>query len=171
MLRHPAALLKINNSSYWAPSSPHNLSLMWPTRSFLSLEASGFSWPLFYQRSQALQPHASRWRSNNVLLLLSMNVLFQSFLQRVQNPKEYPWWLRFHRCAAVLVWRCFGEETLSTSPICLLTETCPGYRSAGSQALTWGRNFTVFEKVGIENTLSVSRISWMLGNLSAYNLK
>lgn len=56
---HPAALLKINNSSLLsAPISSRPLPDV--THEVLSFpqKPPGFSWPLVYQRSQALQPHS-----------------------------------------------------------------------------------------------------------------
>ena len=53
---------------------------------------------------------------------------------------------------------CFGEETLRTSPVCLLTETCPGCRSVGSLALE-EEILPFLKRLELKNTLSVSRIS------------
>ena len=85
-----------------------------PRGPLVSAEASGFSWPVFCQRGWPSNPTPNplpQWCSNNALLLLSMNFSSRVFCKRVQNPKEYLWCLRFHRCPALLVWRCFGEET------------------------------------------------------------
>lgn len=158
---HPAALLKINNSSLLsAPISSWPLPVV--THKVLSFpqKPPGFSWPLFYQRSQALQPHSL----GDTVTMRCYSFQWTSlpeFSAKGSKSKGVSVMTEIPQMPCRVGLECFGEETLSTSPVCLLTETCPGCRSVGSLALE-EEILPFLKRLELKNTLSVSRISWCL---------
>lgn len=106
---HPAAICKINNSSLLSASVSS-----WPFTD-VTLKVLFFLSSLFMSHnSPGLCSVRGASHSNNSLHYHRVTpldeLLFQSFLKRVHNPKEYPWFHKFHRFPAVLGRRGLGRR-------------------------------------------------------------
>lgn len=144
--------------------SPHSLSLVWPTRSFHSSAASLCSRILLdYILSEEPATPTVYFMMQYQCVTPLHELLFRSFLKGVHTAKEYLWLHNFRKFPALLIRRCFREETFSVSQVPPTWLTCQ-WALGASEWETWllaeEDTILILKKLWLEEKLSISQVSW-----------